>query len=284
MLSTPIVFIIYNRPNQTLRVFDMIRKVQPQQLFIIADGAKNENDLKKVIETRKITENIDWNCTIKTNFSENNMGCAKRIITGLNWVFENVDKAIILEDDCLPNLSFFNYCEELLNYYEKDTDVMHISGFNIMGSCEINSSYFFSKHLLPPWGWATWKRSWEFHNPNLDTWQQIKTWAYQNISQEFFKDWTDMFENVRINQTTWDVSWNTDLWKNNGLCIIPKKNLVQNIGFGEDATFTKNTNSKLAEIQAQFCTQPMSHPVIKSTNFDFLIEKILVESLRINAI
>lgn len=283
MYKTPIAFIIYNRPEITQITFGAIRKIKPKQLFIIADGPKNKQDKIKTNQARSITESIDWDCDLKINFSDVNLGCSDRIISGLNWVFDQVDRTIVLEDDCLPDLSFFTFCDELLEQYKYDNQIMHISGFNVMGSSPINESYFFSKYVLPPWGWATWKRAWELNNPNLDTWQEIKHWAYQNISQEYFKDWTDMFENIRVNKTTWDVPWNTDVWKNNGLSIIPQKSLVQNIGFGEDATFTKNKKTKLAEIKAQFFINPMIHPDNKTTNFDSLIEKTFVESLRMNA-
>jgi hypothetical protein len=280
-LTTPVVFIIYNRPNETLRVFEEIRKVQPRQLFIIGDGARNASDALMVQKTREIINKIDWECSLNTDFSDINIGCADRIISGLNWVFNQVEKAIILEDDCLPNSSFFSFCEEMLLRYEKDVEVMHISGFNIMGNSTIDSSYFFSKYILPPWGWATWRRAWKFQNDNLDTWQEIKTWAYQNISQNYFKDWTDMFEHIRKNRTTWDVPWNIDIWKNKGLGIIPKHSLVKNIGISENATFTKNKETELAKIDFNNLEFPLVHPTNKNTSFEREIEEKIIEGVRI---
>ena len=251
-------------------------------MFIIADGAKNMTDEVLVNQTREIVAKIDWNCDVRTNFSDINLGCSIRIISGLNWVFEYVDRTIILEDDCLPNTSFFQFCEELLNHYQDDEQVMHISGFNVFGKSKIEDSYFFSKFILPPWGWATWKRAWNQFNPELDTWQHIKTWAFQNITQDYFKDWTDMFEYIRINKTTWDVPWNMDIWKKNGLVIIPQISLVQNIGFGEQATFTKNNNINLIKIESYEMKFPLNHPQNKCIEFDIEIEKEIIDSLRAN--
>lgn len=282
MFSTPIVFVIYNRPETTRKVFDVIRCMKPQQLFIIADGAKNEDDEKKVLEAREIVGNIDWDCRLQINFSEINLGCSDRIISGLNWVFNQVESAIILEDDCLPHPAFFKFCENLLQSYEKDEEVMHISGFNVLGTTEISSSYFFSKYVLPPWGWATWKRAWEKFNPQLNTWQQIKHWAYQNFSQEYFKDWTDMFEGARVERKTWDNSWVVDLWKQKALGIIPKHSLVKNIGFNIDATFTKNQETELAKIVSNSLKFPLVHPSNKSAPFEKEIEKKIIEAVRIN--
>ncbi|MDT8411156.1 MAG: nucleotide-diphospho-sugar transferase [Vicingaceae bacterium] len=280
--NTPIIFFIYKRPNTTQLVFNKIREIKPTILYIFADGAKDKSEVTLVNQSREIIKQIDWDCELHINFSKKNLGCSDRIVSGLNIAFKRVETAIILEDDCLPDLSFFYYCEELLHYYTNNEEIMHISGFNILGEVKINESYFFSKYTLPPWGWATWKRAWELQNNNFDTWQQIKTWAYKNISQENFTDWTDLFEGARTLRKTWDVSWNVDLWKNNALGIIPKKNLIQNIGFGDDATFTKNDSTKVAANKAIEMNFPLNHPKTKKCDFDTLIEKEIIEAVRIN--
>jgi hypothetical protein len=281
--KTPIVLFVYNRVETTRRVFDMIRSVRPEELFIIADGSKHTNDDDNVKATRRIISEVDWSCNLKTNLSDINLGCAERIISGLDWVFGQVDKAIILEDDCLPDPSFFNFCESLLDYYKCDERVMHISGFNCLNSVDVEESYFYSRFLIPPWGWATWKRAWVNFNKDLDTWQQIKNQAFQNIDQNYFADWTDMFEHIRIHKTTWDVPWNVDVWKHNGLGIIPNKSLVQNIGFGLQATFTKNASTDLALIQGQSIEFPLVHPKEKIMPFENAIEDKIISALRLNS-
>ena len=278
--NIPVVFIIYNRVNTTKKVFNQIRKIKPTHLFIIADGPKNPQDAISVNETRKIIENVDWNCELHLDFSEYNLGCSDRIITGINNVFKKIDRAIFLEDDCFPHLSFFDYCRNLLEFHENNNSIMHISGFNLMGAVEIENSYFYSRYILPPWGWATWKRSWEKFNPKLDTWQQIKLSAHTNISQEYFSDWTDLFEGARVNRETWDISWNVDLWKHNGIAILPKRSLIQNIGFGCDATFTKNKDIDLSKIKGSRTELPLSHPTNIHLSFDKEIENKIIRAVR----
>ena|ERR1035437_285754 len=168
--DSPVVLIIYNRPEKTEKVFSVIKKIKPSQLFIIADGPKDSADKRLCDQARTIINSIDWNVDLKTNLSDYNMGNVPRTISGLNWVFEHVDRAVILEDDCVPHLSFFQFCGTLLDHYSDDIEVMHISGYNIMQQIpDKNTSYFFSNHILPPWGWATWRRAWEKYNPNMDS-------------------------------------------------------------------------------------------------------------------
>lgn len=280
--KTPIVLFVYNRIETVRQVFAVIKYIQPTELFIVVDGPRTVEDKYKINAILEIFHHIDWDCNLRTNFSETNLGCANRIISGLNWTFTFVDKVIVLEDDCLPHPTFFRYCEELLNYYQDDKQVMHISGFNIFGESEIENSYFFSKFILPPWGWATWRRAWSQFNIGLDTWQQTKTEAFQNISQEYFADWTDMFEDIRVNKTTWDVPWNVDIWKCNGVSIIPKQSLVQNIGFGETANFTKKSTNELSNIIAHNLNFPIKHPKEKIAPFEKQIEKAIIEFIRLN--
>lgn len=280
--NTPVILFIYKRFDTTSLVFEKIKAIQPTRLYIFADGAKNISEINAINKTREIIHQVNWDCKLYVDFSEQNLGCSDRIVTGLNHVFKNENKAIILEDDCVPDTSFFYYCDELLNYYANDEQIMHISGYNILSEVQQKESYFFSKYILPPWGWATWKRAWKLQNNNFDTWQQIKTWAYKNISQAYFIDWTDLFEGARTLRKTWDVSWNVDLWKNNAVGIIPQQNLVQNIGFGKEATFTKNDTSKLATIKAKEIHFPLNHPKTKKCGFDTVIEKEIIETIRTN--
>lgn len=282
MFNTPIVFFIYKRPHTTQLVFEKIKAIKPAVFFVFADGAKNREEADVVIQTRNIIKQIDWNCQLYLDFSPTNLGCSDRIVSGLNFVFKKVDKAIILEDDCLPDLSFFSFCEELLHHYAIEKKIMHISGFNVLGEVKIKESYFFSKFILPPWGWATWKRAWELQNNDFDTWQQIKTWAYKNISQHYFTDWTDLFEGARTLRKTWDVSWNVDVWKNRSLGIIPQKSLIKNIGFDQNASFTKNNDTRLSKIDANQAFTPLKHPDIFNLLHENKVENEIIEAVRCN--
>lgn len=277
--EAPVVLIIYNRPEKTKQVFEAIRQLKPARLFIIADGPKHKEDEALCNEARKILNGIDWETELITDIADRNLGNAQRTITGLNMVFEHTEEAIILEDDCLPDPSFFTFCNELLNRYCEDERIMHISGCNLLQETRSTSDYFFSKYMLPPWGWATWKRAWKKFNPEMDTWQKHKREIHPIISQENFKLWTDTFEYLRINKVTWDIPWNIDIWANNGIGIIPSVNLMSNIGFDEQATFTK-TKSVYANLPAGKLKFPLQHPENKNLLFDKELEAACVKLLK----
>lgn len=246
-LTTPIVFIIFNRLDTTKEVFKQIRLAKPQELFIISDGPRKNKvgELEKVKEVRKFVEkNIDWDCKVYKNYANENMRCKKRIYSGLTWVFQNVEQAIILEDDCLPNLSFFRYCQELLNFYKYDDRVSMISGNNLIENYyKIKKDYIFSC-FTPIWGWATWKRTWDRFDIDIKQWIYIKK---KKILMPIFSDvevynkYKNIFNDVYQNKIdTWDYQFFLNQLINNKLSIIPSKNMVKNIGFNRrDALHTK---------------------------------------------
>ncbi len=175
-MNTPVVFIIFNRPDTAERVFEVIRQVQPTKLLVVADGPRSNRPgaEQKCMATRSIIQKVDWNCEVHTNFSDVNLGCRDRISSGLNWVFEMVEEAITLKDDCLPHISFFRFCQALLNYYRNDTRVMHICG-NYFGSSNqyLGESYFFSL-FCPILGWVAWRRAWKYFDVAIPIWSELK--------------------------------------------------------------------------------------------------------------
>lgn len=259
-LQVPVVFIIYKRPEQTMQVFQAIRAARPTKLYIIADGPKTHDDIQKCYDTRKIIDLVDWECTIKKDFSETNLGLRKRVISGLDWVFEEEETAIILEDDCLPHHTFFRYCEDLLSYYQHDQRVMHISGDNFFfGRRVINDSYYFSR-IAHVWGWATWKRAWKlFHEWDFKE-NTLDGKLFQN---KFEKDyWLSVLEQLRNRKQeyTWDFQWALTCMGYQSKCIIPARNLVSNIGFGTDATHTSENTSVTSNLTSYEMLFPLIHP------------------------
>ena len=129
-LETPVVLIIFKRFDATQKVFNAIRKARPKQLLVIADGPRldREGEAEKCTQTRGIIDQVDWDCEVMKCFSDENLGCGVRISTGLSWVFEQVEEAIILEDDCLPHPTFFMFCQEMLQRYREQPEVMSVSG------------------------------------------------------------------------------------------------------------------------------------------------------------
>ena len=178
-MRTPIVFIVFNRPDKARRVFSQIRDARPQRLFLIADGPRESRpgELLKCLESRSILNDIDWDCELTIDFSDVNLGCRKRITTGLDRVFAEVDEAIILEDDCLPDHSFFGFCEELLTRYRDDRRVFHIGGTNYLDrriqERMAAASYYFSRYNHC-WGWATWRRAWITRDSNMTYWPALR--------------------------------------------------------------------------------------------------------------
>jgi len=232
IFETPVVLVIFNRPNLTKKVFEQIAKVRPKKLYIIADGPRFNDEKSLCDATRDIINLIDWDCNLETDFSDMNMGPDKRIYTGMNWVFSKEDKAIVLEDDCLPTDSFFYFCEELLNKYNNDEKIMHINGTNLQnGVSRTDSSYYFS--IYPwPWGWATWKRAWDMFDYELKSLPKFKEEGRLNEyfktekEQQFFSKFFESHDLLRA----WDLKWLFNCIYYDALSITPDKNLVSNIG------------------------------------------------------
>jgi hypothetical protein len=263
-MKTPIAFIIFRRPEQTARVWERIREAQPEKLFLIADGGRNEEEWVKCRAARKVVETIDWECEVFRNFSDTNLGCRNRVVSGLDWVFEHVEKAIILEDDCLPSSSFFRFCEELLIKYEKDTRIAQVCGTNFQdGHVRGSASYYYSKYPTP-WGWATWKRSWIKRDCCALAWEdpEIQKLVLGKCASEIEKFKMGYRFNVTHAQTidAWSYGWIFSVWCQNGMACIPETNLVQNIGFGPDATHTRAeeaTTMSFVNTEIEF---PLRHP------------------------
>lgn len=245
-MKKPILFLIFNRPDTTEQVFESIKKYQPTQLFIAADGPRNEKEYLLCEETRKIINEIDWNCELKTLFRKKNLGCGKAVSSAIDWFFENVDEGIILEDDCLPSPSFFIFCEEMLSLYRDDSRIMMISGSNSATLLpKLKSDYFYS-NVYSIWGWATWRRSWILYDRTMSSWPiqkqkrpLVKMYPNRMIENYFSSAFDDVY-NKKID--TWDYQWVYTCIINNGLNIIPKYNMISNIGVV--GTHTEKNNNK----------------------------------------
>lgn len=265
--ETAVVFLVFNRPKKTRIVFDAIAKVRPTQLLVVADGPRRdragEGDLCR--EVREIVEKVDWPCKVRTNFAAENLGCQERVISGLDWAFSLVEEAIILEDDCVPDPTFFPFCEQLLARYQGDSRVAMISGNNFVAQyVEDDASYYFSR-MAHIWGWATWRSAWQRYDRHLEHWPEIKK---ANLLREIFDSprivshWIDIFDRMYsgTGPNTWDYQWAYTLLVNNALSVTPRNNLVENIGFGADATHTTAIDPAVS-ISARSLEFPLKHPV-----------------------
>ena len=264
-MKTPVAFIIFNRPDTTKRVFDAIRQAKPPKLFVIADRprADRSGEAEKCAAARAVIDCVDWDCEVLTNYSDVNLGCKIRVSSGLDWVFSEVEEAIILEDDCLPHPSFFPFCEEMLNYYRNDTRIMAVCGGNFQfGHNRNNYSYYFSRYVHV-WGWATWRRAWQNYDVDMKLWTEVRD---SDLLPKSLRSWNKTFQDTYNGLIdTWDNQLLFTFWSQNGLTILPNSNLVSNIGFREDATHTKG-DSKLANIPTEAIGFPLKHPRYMMTN------------------
>lgn len=240
MVEAPVLLIVFNRPYTTQKVFDAIKKAKPQKLYIAADAPRigNLEEEKNCALVKEIVKQVDWDCDVNYRFAETNQGCGPGPYNAITWAFENEDQLIILEDDCVPALPFFGYCNELLERYKNDTRIWVISG-NQYNEEAVNSShsYFFSRYGHSQ-GWATWRRCWSALDINMLKWPSIKE---QNILKlvfttkkeafHFEKVFNTAYSDVSTHKHSWDIQFSLTLWSNNGLSIVPKKHLVSNIGY-----------------------------------------------------
>ena len=273
-LDVPVALIIFRRPETTDRVFQEIRRARPEKLYVIADGARTGNIHEEALveSTRKVVENVDWPCDVFRIYASENLGLRERVFTGLDEVFSREESAIILEDDCLPSQSFFNFTRTMLERYKTDQSVALVSGFNFAPSKKLKRDYFFS-HSTYIWGWATWARTWQAFraSPQVEKWSTDETNAIgpsfaSNIQKREFLGLMAVADTLN----TWDISLAVWVRQNKLMSAIPRLNLIENIGFGGDATHTKFEAFDVQTPLSDF-TGPITHP--DSISCDFRIEK-----------
>lgn len=262
----PILLLVFKRADLTQQVFDRVREIRPRQLFISADGARSHKagEAEQVAATRQIFEAVDWDCEVKTLYRTENLGCRKAVSGGINWFFEHVERGIILEEDCIPDLSFFPFVKAMLERYGNDDNIMSISGLNLIQNqfLDLPTSYLFSKFVFY-WGWATWRSAWqkmdvdmkrfpEFVEKNYISRLLADKEAQQYLQQKFHETHTKQND-------SWAYAWFYSCILNNGLSIVPKNNLIENLGFGEDATHTQFAESAFLA-KATPLPFPLVHP------------------------
>lgn len=274
LFDTPIALIVFNRPDKVERLLKVIQQIKPSKLFIIADGPRPDrpDDLKKCEMTRAVFEKIDWPCDVFKRYAEVNLGCGLNPAAGISWVFSQVEEAIILEDDCIPDLSFFPFCQELLARYKNDQRVMHIAGSNYCTRDErVSNSYSFSRYTLN-WGWATWRRAWQHYDFDMKLWDKLRGTSFLedvlNGNKHDIRNWDDILQTVyEYHQDVWDYQWTFACWHQGSLGILPRVNLISNIGYDSDATHTNLENSPNINLPSEAMEFPLQHPNTITRNF-----------------
>tara|TARA_A100001388_G_scaffold236666_1_gene190691 strand:- start:208 stop:1191 length:984 start_codon:yes stop_codon:yes gene_type:complete len=244
--KTPILIIAWKRPTKTKELINKIKEIKPNNLYIACDGPKNENtdENHKVMETRELLlKGFEDVKSKKYLFSKDNQGCKIAVSNAISWFFENEKEGIILEDDCIPHLDFFFFCEEMLETYRNDKRVWSITGHNQQNNIKRGTgTYYFSKYPRS-WGWATWARSWSKYDKDIKDWPKIKSEGILQSQLEKRSEieyWEKILDSIYYHNSpnTWDYQWTLYSLLNSGLTIVPNKNLIKNIGFGKDATHT----------------------------------------------
>lgn len=293
-MNTPVAFVVFNRPDCTVRTLRAIRDARPDSLYVIADGPRpgNSKDLTSCAKVREIVAaGVDWPCHVEYNYSDHNLGCAERVAGGLTWAFSRSERLIVVEDDCLPNPTFFPFCEELLIRYADDTRIGQICGGPFITNTLLRpTSYIFSRYG-PIWGWASWARAWKHYDIKIGSWSRLKESGdlksvIPNAIERRLR--RGLYNKLATGKaSTWDYQWGYAKLVNSMLSVIPTVSMIENIGFGEEATHTSSSQSFLQRHAVPF---PLSHPetVIPDASFDELFsiatcghrrKKILARSL-----
>ena len=237
--NIPVLILGYNRPFHIKKLINSLSNIKPKKVYISLDGPKKDiEDKKKSQLVKDEVDTINWKCLIKTKYSKKNLGCRNSVRKGIDWFFKYNKFGIILEDDCVPNKSFFEFCLKINNKYKNNKKIFSISGSNFYNK-KIKTDYFYSKYNHC-WGWASWRRAWKYNDNELLSWEKFRhsrEWILLHQSKIERKFWEKIFNHVKYkNLNSWAYVWTYSMWLNKGLTIIPNKNLIKNIGFDFSAT------------------------------------------------
>jgi len=274
MTSSPILLIVFNRPSHARAVFEKVRQTRPARLYVAVDGPRKHRpeDAALVQETIGIYDNIDWPCEVRRLIRKENLGCKMAVSSAISWFFENEERGIILEDDCLPDASFFPYCDHLLEKYQDTDSIMHINGVNFQdGNWRGSGTYYFSK-ICHVWGWASWRRAWQKYDINMSGLEEFFSQKLY-LSVLNYKDslqyWQPSFLRTKEGLIdTWDYQWVFSVWKNNGMSITPNVNLISNIGFDEMATHTQKHDPRVSKKPLTALKGEIKDPLLMIPDYD----------------
>ena len=274
-MKSPVLFLIFNRPDTAARVLEAIRAARPPRLYVAADGPRAGRPAEAALceQTRQLIASVDWPCEVKTLFRDQNLGCKRAVSQGISWFFEHEEQGVILEDDCLPEPSFFDYCDDLLERYKDDPRVMCVSGDNFMPDDvqqQLKDSYYFSA-FVHIWGWASWRRAWKDYDVTMSKWnsqggKQLLKKVFPG-NAPLHRIWMNSFSKTAAgNINTWDYQWVFHCWLSGGLSCMPARNLISNIGFDERATHTTESGNNQANLPTQALAMPLTHPTTVARN------------------
>ncbi|MGA1004566.1 glycosyltransferase family 2 protein [Vulcanococcus sp.] len=263
--STPVLLIAFNRPESTARVLRSLAEIKPQKLYVACDGPRfgRPEEARRCEAVRALVSQMDWPCDVQTLFQPSNLGCRAGVTAALDWFFEQEEEGIVLEDDIVADPSFFPFCQELLERYRHDERVGVIAANNHQRLPPSDgSSYRFSIYSHC-WGWASWRRAWRCNDPELRGWPAFRDgqWLEQLGGKSLARRWGPWLDQLSAGQIdTWDMIWQFSCWQQGFLTVIPAVELVENIGFGVDATHTLDERSPLGTPGS--LRFPLRHPTV----------------------
>lgn len=243
----PVVLLIFNRPEKTLRCLEHLRQARPPELFVVADGPRSghPSDAERCTATRACLDRVDWPCRVHRLFRNENLGCRQSVSSGLNWAFEAVSQAVIIEDDCLVDPSFFPFARTVLERFGTQARLGSICAMNVLGpKAPQEVSYFFSRFNLC-WGWATTRKAWNHYDASMSAWPELRgsSWLKElgltPVEQHY---WRTLFDDAHDSRPgsldSWAVIWMYSCWRQRLCHAIPHTNLVCNVGFDAESTHT----------------------------------------------
>ncbi|EMA65533.1 hypothetical protein [Halorubrum kocurii] len=251
-LSTPVALFAFNRPDTTAQVFEQIRAAEPPELCLVADGPRPDHpdDEENCEAVRTVLDGVDWDCEVHRLYRETNVGMPEAVYTGLDWVFERVPEAIILEDDTVPNADFFRFCETMLDRYRGDARVMMVNGTNRLETWRDADQTHHFVTWQDVWGWATWRDAWREYDPDIDAWgdPEVRARIADHVADGDRADYhADLFDSLYEGRVTgWSRAWRFAMFRNGGLSVVPARNLVTNVGFDERGHYATDPDSPLA--------------------------------------
>ncbi len=235
-MQTPVALSVFARPDLTEVVFQAIRQAKPRQLFVFADGPRSSDDVAACAKARDVIKRVDWECDVRTDFSDVNLGARKRYASGVDWVFSEVESAIIFDDDCVPDPTFFSFCETMLAHYRDDTRVMMISGTNLLGRWKVERQSHHFSYFGCPWGWASWRRAWAHYDITMSGWgdaenrERVRDVIADEVCYAMQARRFDRLFGDPGNRHSWDLPWSFACLLQSGLTVTPAVNLVSNLG------------------------------------------------------
>ena len=270
LIDVSVLILFFNRPEQLAKVFGQVRKARPSRLFLYQDGPRDEKDIPGIMACRKVVSDIDWECDVHTMFQEKNYGCDPSEFISQRWAFSLTDKCIVLEDDDVPSVTFFRFCKEMLDKYEDDTRITHISGFNTDETTnDIEDSYFFSR-AFSIWGWASWARvvnAWDGDYGFVKDPDQFGQLRQKTREHHLRSDMPAMCAaHARRGKEYYETIFWAYMTLNDGMCIIPRVNMINNIGMEGGTHYSAQLNLLPRRLRRQFTMKrheidfPLHHP------------------------